>query len=262
MARKRCLPLLAIVFAAASSQVCSAAGCHFEWQGDGVVSDVIDGRTIRLHDGREVRLAGIELLPMEASTSGTAALTALLAGQAVTLRGETDMPDRYGMQPAFVFAGPDALSVQDRLLTDGAALNAASVTQTDCARELSAAEAVARAAKRGIWANPAVIKNTESPDDILAQIGQFTVVEGKVISVREAGATTYINFGRRWTRDFAVTISRRMMPVFEAAGVSPKSLEGRRIRVRGFVERRGGPRIEALRVNQIEVLGDGDTVRQ
>jgi hypothetical protein len=80
------------------------------------------------------------------------------------------------------------------------------------------------------------------------------VVEGKVLSVRQAGATTYVNFGRNWTRDFAVTISRRIVPAFEAAGLAPKSLENRRIRVR-WVEARRGPRIELLRVGQIEVLG-------
>ena len=121
-------------------------------------------------------------------------------------------------------------------------------------RNSAAAEAAARQARRGIWADPAAIKNAESPGDILAGIGRFTVVEGKVLSVRQAGATTYINFGRHWTRDFAVTISRRMMPAFEAAGITPKSLENRRIRVRGWIEARGGPRIEALRVGQIEML--------
>jgi hypothetical protein len=45
-----------------------------------------------------------------------------------------------------------------------------------------------------------------------------------------------------------------MIPAFEVAGLSPKSLENRRIRVRGFVLSRGGPRIEVLRVGQIEVL--------
>jgi hypothetical protein len=89
----------------------------------------------------------------------------------------------------------------------------------------------------------------------LAGIGRFTVVEGKVLSVRQAGATTYLNFGRNWTRDFAVTISRRMLGAFEAAGIVLKSLENRRIRVRGWVEARGGPRIEVLRVGQIELLG-------
>jgi hypothetical protein len=46
------------------------------------------------------------------------------------------------------------------------------------------------------------------------------------------------------------------MPSFEAAGVVPASFENRRVRVRGWVERRGGPRIEVLRVGQIEVVGD------
>ena len=37
-----------------------AAGCAFEAQGEGRVAAVIDARTFRLEDGREVRLAGIE----------------------------------------------------------------------------------------------------------------------------------------------------------------------------------------------------------
>ena len=111
------------------------------------------------------------------------------------------------------------------------------------------------AAKKGIWNSPAVIKNAESTDDILAGIGRFLLVEGRVLSVRQAGATTYLNFGRRWTRDFAVTISRRNMPAVESAGVALKSLENRRIRVRGWVEARPGPRIEVVRAGQIEVLG-------
>lgn len=231
----------------------NAGGCWFEPQGEGRVAAVIDARTIRLDDGREVRLAGI--VPSASDTPKAAALAAILAGRDVTLRGEDDAPDRYGRQPAFVFlAGSDA-SVQSELLRRGEALISTEMANKDCAAELAAAEAEARQAKRGTWADPAVIKNAESPGDILAGIGRFTVVEGKVLSVRQTGATTYLNFGRNWTRDFAVTISRRMVAAFEAAGLSPKSLENRRIRVRGYVEARGGPRIEALRVGQIEVLG-------
>jgi hypothetical protein len=47
-----------------------------------------------------------------------------------------------------------------------------------------------------------------------------------------------------------------MISVFEGAGIMLKSLENRRIRVRGWIEARGGPRIEALRVGQIELLGE------
>lgn len=121
-----------------------------------------------------------------------------------------------------------------------------------------AAENSAREARRGLWGDVSATKNAEMPGDILARMGQFTVVEGTVLSARQAGATFYLNFGRRWTRDFAVTISRRMMPSFEAAGLDFKSLEGKKIRVRGWVEKRGGPRIEANRHGQIEVVGAGE----
>jgi endonuclease YncB( thermonuclease family) len=233
-----------------------AAGCAFEPQGEGRVAAVIDARSFRLDDGREIKLAGIEPVVSETTNANrTAALAAIVVGQEVTLRGVDDSPDRYGRQPAFVYLPPSDTLVQGLLLSQGEALVAAEVTDKDCAAALNTAEAEARQAKRGTWADPAAIKNTESPGDILARVGQFAVVEGKVLSVRQAGATTYVNFGRNWTRDFAVTISRRMMPAFAAAGIDLKSLENRRIRVRGWVEARGGPRIEALRVGQIELLG-------
>ena len=260
---KRCVRFVAaalpcgVLLAATISDPARAAGCSFEPQGEGRVAGVIDARTFRLEDGREVRLAGIEPAVTEkAGASRTSALSALVAGHDVTLRGQDDMPDRYGRQPAFVFLDGSDTSVQSLLLAQGDALVSAAVTDKDCALSLTASEAEARQARRGIWADSAAIKNTESPGDILARIGKFTVVEGKVLSVRQAGATTYLNFGRNWTRDFAATISRRMLGAFEAAGIALKSLENRRIRVRGWIEARGGPRIEVLKVGQIELVGE------
>jgi endonuclease YncB( thermonuclease family) len=247
--------LCAITLAAAAANPAIAAPCSFEPQGEGRVGAVIDARSFRMDDGREVRLAGIETATAGAA-AGASALSALIADRHVTLRGETDAPDRYGRQPAFVFLDSADASMQSLLLARGEALVSATVADKPCAAELATAEAAARRARRGVWADPAVIKNAESPGELLTRIGQFTVVEGKVLSVRQAGAVTYINFGRRWTRDFAVTISRRMVPAFEAAGITLKSLENKRIRVRGFVEARGGPRIEALRVGQIELAGE------
>jgi endonuclease YncB( thermonuclease family) len=246
--------LLATMSFSVATHSASAAGCRFALQGEGRVAEVIDVRTFRLSDGAEVRLAGIE--PVATIQTSTNDLAALIADRDVSLHGVSDTPDRYGRQPAFAFLNASAASVQAQLLAQGVALHSGALADKDCAAELAAAEASARHAKRGIWAHTKVIKNAESPGDILADVGRFAVVEGRVLSVREAGTVTYINFGRRWTQDFAVTISRRMMPAFESAGITPKSFEKRRIRVRGWVEKRGGPRIEALRVGQIEVVGD------
>ena len=143
-------------------------------------------------------------------------LSAIAAGREVTLHGDDDTPDRYGRQAAFVFVAGSEHSVQSELLRRGEALVSADIADKNCAAALAAAEGAARDAKLGIWADPSAIKNAESPGDILSAIGQFTVVEGRVLSVRQAGAITYLNFGRNWTRDFAATISRRMIPAFES----------------------------------------------
>lgn len=251
----RTIALAAIVFALAVRA--SAESCLFEAQGEGQVTAVSDDRSFRLQDGREIRLAGIEPAAGEASVARRAALATMLIGHEVRLRGEDEAPDRYGRQAAFVWllGLPAETMVQSELLATGQALVSPSLANRECATTLLGVEAAARDAKRGIWADPSAIKNAESTGAIWAGIGRFALVEGKVLSVRQAGTTTYLNFGRNWTRDFAVTIPRRALASFGAAGLVPKSLENRRIRVRGYVEAKNGPRIEVLQAGQIELLG-------
>lgn len=230
------------------------AACAFTPQGEGRVSAVPDGRTLRLDDGREVRLAGIEMAEDNTERSRSA-LAALIEGRTLSLRGADDAPDRYGRQSAFAFLDGSDTPVQVEMLTKGEAFVSPTVRDADCSRALLAAEATARAARRGIWGGSVALKNAKSTDDILARRGQFTVIEGTVSSARLAGATFYVNFGRRWTREFAVTISRRMIASVEAAGIDLKSLKDKRVLVRGWIETRSGPRIEVTHAGQIEVIG-------
>jgi len=230
------------------------SACEFGDQGHGRVVAVLDGRTIRLDDGREVRLAGIEI-PDDAAERSRLSLAGLIEGRAVTLRGHDDTPDRYGRQPAFAVPDGSDAPVQFELLASGEAFASPTAGDQPCSRALLAAEAPARAARRGIWAGSAALKNAKSTDDILARRGRFTVIEGTVSSARLAGATFYVNFGRRWTRDFAVTISKRMMASIEAAGIDLKSLKGKRILVRGWIGARSGPRMEVTQAGQIEMVG-------
>jgi hypothetical protein len=241
---------LIILYPLVAANTALASPCQFEPQGEGRVAAIVDARSVRLDDGREIRLSGIE------PTANTRqALASLLAGRDVSLRGTDDTPDRYGRQGALVFIGASEASVQAMLLAQGDALVSAEITDRDCAAALMASEAAARRQKMGNWADPSAIKNAESPDDILAGIGRFVVVEGKVLSVRQAGAMTYLNFGRNWTRGFTATISKRALPAFESAGITLKSLENKRIRVRGWVEGSTGPRIDVRLVGQVELLG-------
>lgn len=62
-----------------------------------------------------------------------------------------------------------------------------------------------------------------------------------------------MNFGRPWSDDFTVTILKRHERTFTAAGMELKKLAGQHVRVRGFIEERGGPWIEAVTPEQIEI---------
>jgi hypothetical protein len=209
----------------------------------------LDG-TITLEDGRIVRLAGIELSENAATPpAGTAILLKRLAANTET--------DRYGRIAAHVFINEDGAErwLQQDLVGRGLARVSARVGDAGCAKVLWAREQSARTAKLGLWGEPYyVIGKAEEPLEVLRQRGRFALVEGRVLSVRESGATIYVNFGRRWSEDFTVTIAKRNEKLFAAAGLTPKTLDGRRVRVRGWIEERGGPWVEAARPEQIEVL--------
>jgi hypothetical protein len=113
---------------------------------------------------------------------------------------------------------------------------------------------VARARRLGLWGEPDyAIMSAENGAGLLGQEGRFAVVEGKVASVRESGGLIYMNFGRRWSQALTVTILKRHERSFAAAGLQPDRLANLRIRVRGYIEERSGPRIEATRPEQIEI---------
>jgi len=214
------------------------------------VAAVRDGRTLLLSDGRELRLAAIE-----AGADSRGALQVLIAGRPLRLARLGAETDRYGRLVAFAFAGEAPQSLQAALLEQGQARVSARVGNKACADALLRTERAARAAGRGLWADPNFAPlQAENLTRLQAERGHFALIEGKVLSVRESGATIYVNFGRRWTRDFTVTILRRFRREFAAAGLEPKQLEGRRVRVRGWIEQRGGPIIAAEAPEQIEFV--------
>jgi hypothetical protein len=165
--------------------------------------------------------------------------------------------DRYGRLLAYAYAlrDGDEFLLQRELVAEGFARVGGRIANP-CAGDLLDREKAAREAKLGLWADPYYeVLNAESPKDALAHRGRFALVEGKVASVRESGPTIYVNFGRRRIGDITVTILKRNERSFAAAGLDLRSLAGRRIRVRGWIEARGGERawIEAERPEQIEM---------
>ena len=262
-----CAELVACALGVASVVMFAATHVHAQTIGKGVcvprasftasVKSVPDGRSIVLDDGREILLATIE-------TPGHWArdvLPALVTGRALSVEPLSVGTDRYGRLAARAFLSIEDTprSLEAELVAKGVAMvgisgNGAQKGGDPCRNVLLAQEASARTARLGLWADPDYDpKAADNPPVILGSKGRFAVIEGKVLSVRESGGTIYVNFGRRWSEDFTVTILKRISARFIGAGLDPKRLEGRRIRVRGFVEERGGPWIEATAPEQFEI---------
>lgn len=239
---------LAAAFALAAPAASAEIACKLTPLGAAPVAAVRDGRTLALSDGRELRLAAIE-----AGEESRAALQALAGGQTLRLERLGPGEDRYGRVVAFAFVGDAKKSLQEALLEQGQARVSARVGDKACADGLLALERAARAGRKGLWADPNFAPlAAENLPRLSAERGRFVLIEGKVLSVRESGATIYVNFGRRWTRDFSATIARRLKGAFTAAGLEPKALEGRRVRIRGWLEQRAGPIVDIASPEQIE----------
>src|SRR5215472_12400076 len=190
----------------------------------GTAVKILDGRTFVLDDGREVRLAGIEVAPLVgakdrlefAGHAAAAAPGALAAGDEVVLRRADSGSDRYGRLFAYAYTvrDGDEFLVQRELVAEGLA-RVGGRTGRPCAGDLLDHEKRAREAKLPYYE----VLDAESPRDALAHRGQFALVEGKVASVRENGPTIYVNFGQRRIGDITVTILKRNERSFATAGL-------------------------------------------
>src|SRR6516225_12037197 len=135
---------------AARTQGRPLTACRFEIAGTGSVRAIPDGRSFILEDGREIRLAGIEvpLVPASgesgpraaAGLAARAALESMLASQSVELRQNGAVADRYGRALAMVYVMRDgvARSVAHEMLARGFARVSAHVGDRPCAEELLA----------------------------------------------------------------------------------------------------------------------------
>jgi endonuclease YncB( thermonuclease family) len=228
------------------------------------VVEVIDGDTVVLADGREVRLVGIQAPKLPLGRPGfptwplapeaQRALAALVLDRDVQIGIGGRERDRHGRVLAHLFRAHDGLWVQGEMLSRGLARVYTFADNRALAAELYARERAARTAKRGIWALDAYdILPGEAAEGAL---DRFALVEGTVRAVGEARGSVYLNFGADWKRDFTAVIRPEALRVFTMEGIEPAAYEGRRIRVRGWVESWNGPMIEVTHPEQIEEVSE------
>jgi endonuclease YncB( thermonuclease family) len=250
----------------------AAPGCEPVAAERRTVARVLDGETLQVDGGAEVRLVGA--LAPRAYDAGApvddwplagrarAALEALVAGNAVSLSFAGRRQDRYGRLLAQVFVGDGATGaglvwVQGELLRQGLARAYALEGSTQCLAALIAHERGAREAIAGLWAEPVyAVREAADSAALLQRAGTFQVVEGRVLRAGPVRGALYMNFGEDWRQDFTVLMRDRIARLAANGGLDKGALEGRRIRVRGWIERRGGPLVEVVHPALIEALAE------
>lgn len=213
---------------------------------------------LSLADGRAALLEGIRLprgdadrAPMIFERQALAALQAMIRSGPLTLTTAPPRTDRYDRIRVQAF-GTDGAWLQAALLRRGLARVDIAPDRSECSTELYAAEAEARARHLGLWSSPAYA--IRSATAMTAPAGTFQIVEGRVLHVGAAGGRIFLDFGEDYRRDFTAIIDRDDRKVFRTMGVDPRAYRGKRIRLRGMVQRYKGPEIEIANPAQIEWL--------
>jgi micrococcal nuclease len=234
----------------------------------GRVVSVPDGDTMLLDSGLVVRLTGMQAPKLPLGREGyeawpkaedaKAALEAIVLDKAVEVRHGGERTDRHGRVLGHVFvAGEDASErwVQREMVAAGWARVYSFPDNRACVTQLLAAETQARVMKLGIWSDPYyLVRRADRPDQFADRLGQYELVEGRVLLADEARGRIYLNFGRSWKQDVTAVIDRAAMKLFVASGLDPLRLQGALVRIRGWVDDLDGPRFEITHPEQIEVL--------
>ena len=225
------------------------------------VTEIVDGDTVLLESGKEVRLVGIQAPKLPLGRAGfktwplaeesSAALHVLTDGKAVSLHFVGRREDRYRRYLAHLTL-PDGTWVQGAMLAAGMARVYSFKDNRKLIDEMLALERTARRDRRGIWALS--YYRIRNPAETWDDINSFQLVEGRVVDAARVRNVVYLNFGPDWRSDFTFRIDHRALRLFDRTGVDPLTFTGRLVRGRGWVKAQNGPLIEITHPEQLELL--------
>ncbi len=253
------LKLFAMLFVIACEAPQPAFAPAFEPGESGQVTAISGPLILVLEAGDgplEVRLAELDAPD---AASATDWLRARLEGQDIRLGYDGLQRDRYDRAIAQVYRageGEDSW-VQADMVSAGLARVLTHPGNRQAAAPLLQLEAQARAAGAGLWGNPAHRVRDTHPDALAQDIGSVQLVQGRVVEVtRLRSGRTYINFGLDYRTDFTVVVEAGDEAAFEEAGRPLAELEGRSVRVRGWIEAENGPLMRIDHPERIEWLDE------
>jgi micrococcal nuclease len=198
-----------------------------------VVRWALDGDSLSLEDGRQVRLLGINAPELGKDGQPDQPLarmardraSALTRGRTIRLAYDRERLDRYGRTLAYATLS-DGRDLEAILLREGLAWFVAIPPNLAHLEQYRAAEAEARTARRGIWARPEY--EPTAAEQLSRERTGFIRLAGIISAVHE----------RKDVVELVLTPQVRLLlpsSVFTALGQSPERLRGKRILARGWL---------------------------
>ncbi|AHL31754.1 nuclease [Pseudomonas brassicacearum] len=213
------------------------------------VQRVVDGDTLRLADGRSVRMIGLNSpeLGRQGRSDEPFAVAARRRLEALVATGDgrvglvlgKEGKDRYGRTLAHVYSA-DGTNLEAKLLAEGLGFHVAVAPNVDLADCQAAAERQAREAGLGLWKRSPVLDTRQ------IKTPGFAVLSGRVSEVRR-------NRGGVWLElqdSVVLRVAPNFLGRFDRAAL--EHLKGRQIEARGWVVDRS--RREGLKPGQARWL--------
>jgi len=211
------------------------------------VEKVVDGDTVRLENGKRVRLLGINTpertyddQPADPfSLEATLLLQELVEGQEVLLTPGREKKDKHGRLLGYLDL-IDGTDVQQQLIKRGYAFVVAFPPDIDRLSQYVRLENAARKQKKGVWG--AAFYKPVSTDDHRSLDGGFRLVTGKITNVGASKKNVRLSIGD----DLVVGVRHQAWKEFWE--IDPQSLLGRTIVARGWINKGSKGRPAYLRI--------------
>lgn len=235
---------------------------ELEKTGSARVENIIDPETVQLDNKTIIHLAGIEYPDFNSENPGEFSLVALkilhdmLAGKTVniyqTKNEKTGRANRMGHQIAHLERQADNAWVQGALVMLGLAITRTAAANPEMAPQMLILEEIARAEKNGLWNKSQF--SILTPNEAKNHIGKVRIVQGKIMSAAIKNNRIYLNFGPDWRSDFTVTVAPENKRAFSREKIDLLKLNGKTVRVRGWIDEYNGPVIDIDHPQALEVM--------
>jgi micrococcal nuclease len=225
----------------------------------GVVTEIIKPDTLRLANGKIFKIDNIRV-PLQLDSNAIEFLNKNVLNKKMGFyiigKDPIERADRFGHTLAHVVS-EDGEWIQALMVSRGLAWVNGNENSRDLFIPLLKYEDLARSQNLGLWKLPAfAIRDNETIHN--NTYNSFQVYEGTIRSISAKDNFIFFNFDKNPKTDFTIVLNKERVPPFRlstgAHSHAPPDFNGKKIRIRGWVEEKNGPMIDLLFQEQIEFV--------